>query len=108
MELASVRNDTTQAALPSPTFRRHRPLISDASRATAERAEDATASISTADDDLSDDDNDHDHTAADLLDPKRWAGRRKWRQVVIVSLLALATYVNTHPTLHPETTSLTA
>ncbi|KAH6689822.1 major facilitator superfamily domain-containing protein [Plectosphaerella plurivora] len=93
MELASVRNDTTQAALPSPTFRRHRPLISDASRATAETAEGATASIDTPDDDLSDDDNDndHDHTAADLLDPKRWAGRRKWRQVVIVSLLALAT-----------------
>jgi hypothetical protein len=89
MELASMPNGATQSALPSPTFRRHRPLISDASRATGERAEDATASADILDDDPEEDD-DHHHATADL-DPKRWAGRRKWRQVITVSLLALAT-----------------
>ncbi|KAM5357685.1 hypothetical protein ACJZ2D_016013 [Fusarium nematophilum] len=96
MELARIKNgaNAASALLPSPTDGiRHATAPDTISERTGNANNDSDdrppTELDMPDDDPRDDFDRH--WSADELDPKVWKSSRKWRQVAIISLLALAT-----------------
>ncbi|KAF5001563.1 hypothetical protein FDECE_10911 [Fusarium decemcellulare] len=95
MDLAQIKNgaNAASALLPSPTDGIGHATAPDM---IGERTDDSDdpppEELDMSDNDLSDDFDRY--WSADELDPKVWRRSRKWRQVAIISLLALATYVS--------------